>query len=342
MTEALPIQRNVSLRALNTFGIESSARALLRVTDGAQLAAVRNDPELSAMPRLILGGGSNILLTDDFPGLVLLIANRGIAITGEDAQASYVRAAAGENWHEFVRWTLQQGLAGLENLSLIPGSVGAAPVQNIGAYGAEVKDHLHSLTAFDFQTGKLRSFTKAECELSYRDSIFKQALRDRMVILDVTFALPKNWQPNTAYADVARELATRSIATPSAHDISNAVIAIRQRKLPDPAVQGNAGSFFKNPVVSNAQKQALAERFPQLVSYPQADGSHKLAAGWLVDQAGWKGKTRGAAGVCATQALVLVNRGGASGNEIARLAASIQDDVEARFGVHLEPEPLIL
>ncbi|MEA5098704.1 MAG: UDP-N-acetylmuramate dehydrogenase [Burkholderiaceae bacterium] len=342
MNTPLVIERNVSLRNLNTFGIDAKASALLHVTNAVQLAAVRNDPELSAMPRLVLGGGSNILLTGDFAGLVLQMETRGIAVTGDDEDATYVRAAAGENWHQFVLWTLNQGLAGLENLALIPGCVGAAPVQNIGAYGAEVKDTLHSLTAFDFDTGNVRMFMNADCAFNYRDSIFKRTFRNRMVILDVTFALPKRWQPNATYADLAQELAARGIASPSAHDISEAVIAVRTRKLPDPTVFGNAGSFFKNPIVSAKQLKNLAARFPQLVSYPQADGSHKLAAGWLVDQAGWKGKTSGAAGVSETQALVLVNRGGASGQDIAQLAQAIQTDVATKFGVKLEPEPLIL
>ena len=342
MNSAIPILHNVSLRELNTFGIEAKASALLRVTDVAQLAAVRNDPELSALPRLLLGGGSNILLTGDFAGLVLQMANRGIAVTGEDANATYVRAAAGENWHEFVLWALEHGFPGLENLSLIPGNVGAAPVQNIGAYGVEIKELLHSLTAFDFKTGGIRTFMNADCGFDYRDSVFKHALRNRAAILDVTFALPKRWQPNTAYADVSQELAARNIAQPTARDISDAVIAVRTRKLPDPAVLGNAGSFFKNPVVSAAQKEALTAHFPQLVSYLQHDGNHKLAAGWLVDQAGWKGKISGAAGVSETQALVLINRGGASGQDIAQLAQAIVADVATKFGITLEPEPLIL
>ncbi|MBS1187356.1 MAG: murB [Burkholderiaceae bacterium] len=342
MKAPLTIERDVSLRELNTFGIDVRTRALLRVTDAAQLAAVRNEAELAALPRLVLGGGSNVLLTGDFDGLVLLMANRGIEITGEDEQAVYVRAAAGENWHEFVLWTLNKELAGLENLALIPGSVGAAPVQNIGAYGAEVRDCLHSLTLFDFETGSIRRFTSAECTFGYRDSVFKRQLKNRAVILDVTFALPKRWQPNTGYSDVATELAARGIATPTPRQLCDAIVAIRQRKLPDPARLGNAGSFFKNPVVSAAQKQALAARFPQLVSYQQQDGSHKLAAGWLVDQAGWKGKVEGRAGVSETQALVLVNRGGANGKEIAQLAQAIAADVQAKFGVALEAEPLIL
>ncbi len=342
MTDAFPILHDVSLREHNSFGIDAKASTYLRVTSAEQLAVVRGDAALMTLPRLVLGGGSNIVLTRDFPGLVLHMATQGISVVGEDADATYVRAAAGENWNRLVLWTLEQNLGGLENLSLIPGSVGAAPVQNIGAYGAELKDSLHSLTLFDFQTGQTQTLLNADCGFDYRDSIFKHALRDSAVILDITLALSKRWQPNTSYADVAQELGSRGISTPTAQDISDAVIAIRTRKLPDPAMIGNAGSFFKNPVVSAAEKNALVSRYPQLVGYEQADGGYKLAAGWLVDQCGWKGKTSGAAGVSATQALVLINRGGASGQDIALLAEAIQADVEARFGVKLETEPVFV
>lgn len=342
MTQSLPVQHHYSLRHLNTFGVAASAQAYLPVTDPAQLEQVRQDAMLAALPRLVLGGGSNILLTRDFPGLVLHMGIKGIEIIGEDETATYVRAAAGENWHQFVLWTLEHGLGGLENLSLIPGSVGAAPIQNIGAYGIEIKDRFHALTLFDFATGEQRVLDKAACRFAYRDSVFKHELRDRAVVLDVTFALPKQWQPNVRYADVAQELAARSITQPTAQDISAAVIAIRTRKLPDPAVIGNAGSFFKNPVVTPAQRDSLLQRYPQMVNYAQPDGSVKLAAGWLIDQCGWKGRTAGAAGVYENQALVLVNRGGASGADIAQLAAAIQADVAQRFDVQLEPEPIFL
>lgn len=342
MTQSLPVQHHYSLRQLNTFGVAASAQAYLPVTDAAQLEQVRQDATLATLPRLVLGGGSNILLTRDFPGLVLHMGIKGIEIVGEDETATYVRAAAGENWHQFVLWTLEHGLGGLENLSLIPGSVGAAPIQNIGAYGIEIKDRFHALTLFDFATGEQRVLDKAACRFAYRDSVFKHELRDRAVVLDVTFALPKQWQPNVRYADVAQELAARSISEPTPQDISTAVIAIRTRKLPDPAVIGNAGSFFKNPVVTPAQRDSLLQRYPQMVNYAQPDGSVKLAAGWLIDQCGWKGRTAGAAGVYENQALVLVNRGGASGADIAQLAAAIQADVAQRFDVQLEPEPIFL
>ena len=342
MAHTLPIQYDFSLRKHNTFGVEASAHAYLPITSTDMLVAVKSDAALAVLPRLVLGGGSNILLTRDFPGLVLHMETRGMAIVGEDDDATYVRAAAGENWHQFVLWTLAQGLGGLENLSLIPGSVGAAPIQNIGAYGIEIKDRLHALTLFDFETGEQVTLDKDACMFGYRDSVFKHRLRDRAVVLDVTFALPKKWQPDLRYADVTQELAARGIGEPTAQDISAAVIAIRSRKLPDPAVIGNAGSFFKNPVVTTMQRDALLARYPQLVNYAQPDGSVKLAAGWLIDQCGWKGKTAGAAGVYEKQALVLVNRGGASGSEIAQLAHPIQADVSKRFDVLLEPEPIFL
>jgi UDP-N-acetylmuramate dehydrogenase len=342
MATVLPVQYDFSLQRFNTFGIDAKAKAYLPVMSADMLMHVKNDPFLARLPRLVLGGGSNLLLTADFPGLVLHMQMTGVQVVSEDDGAVYVKAAAGENWHGFVQWTLQQGLGGLENLSLIPGNVGAAPIQNIGAYGVELKDRFHSLTAFDFDSGETLTLDNAGCRFGYRDSVFKHELRESAAILDVTFALPKAWQPNTQYADVAKELDARGIGAPTPVQISEAVTAIRTRKLPDPAVIGNAGSFFKNPIVSKEQRDALLERYPHLVSYPQADGSHKLAAGWLIDQSGWKGKSRGAAGVYEKQALVLVNRGGATGREIADLATAIQEDVLARFGVRLEPEPVFI
>ncbi len=342
MATSPDIRHGQSLRELNTFGIDAIASAYLRVSGVDALRRVRADAMLSAMPRLVLGGGSNLLLTGDFNGLVLHMANHGVAITGEDDNSVFVTAQAGENWHGFVRWTLEHGLPGLENLSLIPGSVGASPIQNIGAYGSELAEHFHSLTAFDFSTGEVFTLAKADCAFGYRDSVFKHALRDRAVILEVTFALPKRWQPNLRYAELAAEIAARGIAQPTANDISEAVIAIRTRKLPDPAKLGNAGSFFKNPVVSATQRDALLAQHPALVSYPQADGSYKLAAGWLIDQCGWKGKSLGAAGVHEKQALVLVNRGGASGEDILRLADAIRADVLEKYGVAIEPEPVLV
>lgn len=342
MEPALTLLHDVSLRALNTFGIDAHARTLVSVNTVSDLEAIAADSQLSVLPRLILGGGSNLLLTKDVAGLVLHMVNTGRRVVGESERRVIVRAQAGENWHDFVQWTLAQGLPGLENLSLIPGSVGAAPIQNIGAYGSELADFFHSLTLFDFVTRETRVLICDDCHFGYRDSIFKHALRDRAVIIDVSFALPRRWQPNLRYAELAAELAARNVSAPTAQDIADAVIAIRRRKLPDPAQIGNAGSFFKNPVVSAEQHAQLLEKYPQLVSYPQLDGSIKLAAGWMIDQCGWKGRSLGAAGVHERQALVLVNRGDATGQEIMALAEMISDDVQARFGISLETEPVIV
>ncbi len=341
-THSPNLRHDYPLRELNTFGIDASAKAYAQIRSVADLQAVRADPVLSAMPRLVLGGGSNLLLTGDFDGLVLHMTGTGITIDGEDAQYRYVTALAGENWHGFVQWTLANGCPGLENLSLIPGTVGASPIQNIGAYGSELAEYVDSLTAFDFATGDTFTLDAAGCQFAYRDSVFKHELKDRAVICSVRFRLPRQWQPNLRYAELASEISAQGIAQPTPQQVSAAVIAIRRRKLPDPAQIGNAGSFFKNPVVSAAKRDALLAQHPALVSYPQADGSYKLAAGWLIDQCGWKGKSLGAAGVHDRQALVLVNRGGATGAEVLALALKIVGDVQQRFDVILEPEPVVV
>lgn len=341
-TANLTVQTAFSMRALNTLGIEAMAHAYLPINSVADLQLVRSNPVLSQLPRLILGGGSNVVLTRDFPGLVLHIRNQGIQVVGEDADTVTIRAAAGENWHRLVEWTLAQGLGGLENLSLIPGNVGAAPIQNIGAYGVEMQDRFHALTAFDFMTGEMLTLRREDCAFGYRDSIFKHALRDRAIVIDVTFSLPKRWQADVRYGDITDELAVRGIVKPDPRDISNAVIAIRTRKLPDPAVIGNAGSFFKNPIIPAAQRDALLAQHPALVSYQQTDGGFKLAAGWLIDQCGWKGRALGRVAMYQKQALVLVNLGGASGQDVVRLSEAVQADVMARFGVVLEPEPIFV
>ncbi len=342
MSSQLDIRHGHSLRALNTFGIDVKAASYLRVSCIEDLQAVRDDPHLSKLRRLVLGGGSNLLLTRDFDGLVLHMSNSGMQVSSEDESSVRVTVQAGENWHGFVQWTLAHDLPGLENLSLIPGSVGASPIQNIGAYGAELSEYFHSLKAFDFQTGEILLLSRSDCRFAYRDSIFKHELRDRAVILEVTFALPKRWQPNLRYAELATELQARGVSEPTAKDISDAVIAIRRSKLPDPAKIGNAGSFFKNPIVSREQYDQLFSKYPQLVSYPQEDGSVKLAAGWLIDQCGWKGRSMGKAGVHDRQALVLVNLGGSTGLQLLELASRIQADVRARFDVSLEPEPIVI
>jgi UDP-N-acetylmuramate dehydrogenase len=335
-----PLQENASLKPYNTFGLEARARFLAKVGDADDLAAMLADARVAGLPRLVIGGGSNLLLTRDFPGLVLLMVNRGIELIAEDEHAYQVRAAAGENWHGFVLHTLERGWFGLENLSLIPGTVGAAPIQNIGAYGVELESVFHSLEAWEIESGKTVRFDREDCRFGYRDSIFKHGARDRYIILSVTFRLPKNAPVHAGYADVKTELAARGIAAPTPRDISDAVIAIRTRKLPDPAVLGNAGSFFKNPLVSEEKLEALKVFYPGLVSYAQGKGMHKLAAGWLIEHAGWKGRVVGNAAVYDKQALVLVNRGNASGEEIATLARAIQADIRTRYAVELEPEPV--
>jgi UDP-N-acetylmuramate dehydrogenase len=331
-----------SLQHLNTFGIAARARHLVDIASVAQLAAVMADPALAALPRLVLGGGSNLLFTRDFDGLVLRMANTGKEIAGSAHGCTLVRAAAGENWHGFVQWTLQQGLGGMENLALIPGTVGASPIQNIGAYGAEIKDTFHCLTAYDMATGATRVMTAQDCRFGYRDSIFKHPDGAGLIIVDVTFALPQAWQPNTRYAELANALVEAGFGDPTPQQVSDTVVAIRRRKLPDPAVIGNAGSFFKNPVVTADACASLLEQFPQLVHHRQPDGTEKLAAGWLIDQCGWKGRNLGAAGVYPKQALVLVNNGGATGAEVVALAAAIRADVMARYGVILEAEPVFI
>jgi UDP-N-acetylmuramate dehydrogenase len=331
----------IDLGPFNTLALPARAARYLRITEVAQLA----DPTLTDGRRFILGGGSNLVLTGDFDGLVLHMAIPGKRLLQEDAEAWYIEAGAGENWHDFVQWTLAHGWPGLENLSLIPGTVGAAPIQNIGAYGLEVCEYFHSLQAWDFVRGELISFEHADCRFGYRDSLFKQQgwhLSGQVAIVSVVFRLPKQWLANIRYADVAQELAAQEIATPTAADVAAAIIAIRQRKLPNPAVTPNAGSFFHNPVVDAPTAARLADQHPGLPRYPQPDGRVKLAAGWLIEQAGWKGKALGPAGMYEKQALVLVNHGGATGADVRRTMAAVQAAVREKFAVELNPEPIFL
>jgi UDP-N-acetylmuramate dehydrogenase len=335
------------LASLNTFRIPARARHYLRVLGAEQLEAVRTYPKLKGLPRLVLGGGSNMLFTRDFDGIVLHMAGLGKEVLGkvelkDGDGAVLVRAQAGENWHAFVEWTLAQGLGGLENLSLIPGTVGAAPIQNVGAYGTETRDVFHSLTAYDMDSGEIRTLDAAACRFGYRDSIFKHPEGRALVVLDVSFALPAAWTPNLRYAELANAIEAAGLTAPTPQQVGRTVEAIRRRKLPDPADIGNAGSFFKNPVVSGEQCEQLLGEYPALVHHRQPDGSEKLAAGWLIDQCGWKGRSLGAAGVYPKQALVLVNLGGAQGEDVVRLARAIQADVKARYGVELEPEPVFI
>jgi UDP-N-acetylmuramate dehydrogenase len=339
---AFPFQQDFPLDSLNTFGVPGRARRYAEIQSPGQLVQLVRSGELNGDRVIVLGGGSNVLITGYLDATVLRVCIRGRELIGSDDDHHFVRAGAGENWHDFVRWTLEMGWPGLENLSLIPGTVGAAPVQNIGAYGLEVYERFMVLEAVDLKSGAVISFGFDDCHFGYRDSIFKQEAAGRFVITSVTFQLPKRWTPLTRYLDVSRELAARGIIDPTPLQISDAVIAIRQHKLPDPDVLGNAGSFFKNPVVSQRQFAGLQSLYPTIPSFRQLDGSVKLAAGWLIEEAGWKGRTAGPAGVSEQHALVLVNRGGADGQDILSLAEAIRKDVAERFGVSLEMEPIRL
>ena len=348
------LEKNAPLQPHNTFGIAARAQAMVRVRSEADLRAVLADPALRALPRQVLGGGSNIVLTGDVKALVLKMEVPGLRLALETDKHWVIEAGAGVVWHELVAWTLDQGYPGLENMALIPGTVGASPVQNIGAYGVELQDRFDSLDAMDMFTGELFSLNAAQCGFSYRDSVFKHAptgpgglgLAGRAIILRVRFALPKRWKPELGYLDLERKMAETGIHSPDARQIFDWVVAIRRAKLPDPAVIGNAGSFFKNPTVTPEQCADIIARDPKVVHYPMPDGSIKLAAGWLIDACGWKGKTVGHAGVYDKQALVLVNRGTAehpcTGGEVMTLAKAIQTSVYERFGIRLEPEPVVI
>ena len=342
----LDVQARASLRAFNTFGLPAVARTLVRIKSEADVRRVVDHAEFGVARKFVLGGGSNVVLTHDLEEVVLKIEIPGLRLVEETPRAWVVEAGAGENWHAVVAWTLQQGFPGLENLALIPGSTGAAPVQNIGAYGVELKDRFHSLDAVDLVTGRSVTLGPQDCRFGYRDSVFKHTsfggLAGKSVITRVRFRLPKPWQPVLGYLDLERKMAETGNSAPDAQTVFDWVCAIRRAKLPDPAVIGNAGSFFKNPVVSEEQCRDIIGRDPEIVHYPMPDGTVKLAAGWLIDACGWKGKTVGRAGVYEKQALVLVNRGGASGAEVVTLARAIQESVYGRFGIRLEPEPIIV
>ena len=338
----LQIESRASLRAFNTFGLPALAQTLVHLKSDADVRRVVDHPAYGRGAKFILGGGSNVVLTRDVSAIVLKVEVMGKRLVRETPAGWVVEAGAGENWHDFVAWTLDRGMPGLENLALIPGTVGAAPVQNIGAYGVELKDRFESLDAVDLVTGRTVTLDAQACRFGYRDSLFKQALAGKSVITRVRFALPRAWQPVLGYLELERKVAETGIANPDARTIFDWICTIRRAKLPDPAVIGNAGSFFKNPVVSAEQCRDIIGRDPEIVHYPLPDGTVKLAAGWLIDACGWKGKTVGRAGVYERQALVLVNLGGAHGSEVVTLARAIQESVYGRFGIRLEPEPVIV
>lgn len=354
------VENNASLQPYNTFGIVARAQTLVRVRSSDDVHALRAHPQLGTQPWFVLGGGSNVVLTGDVKPVVLKMEIKGRRLVQETEHAWIVEAGAGEPWHDTVAWTLAQGWPGLENLALIPGTVGAAPVQNIGAYGVELQDRFDSLDAIDLATGQSFTLNAVQCAFGYRDSVFKHApapgsavgdvprgmgLAGRAVITQVRFRLPKPWKPELGYAELERRAAEADVP-PSPQQIFDWVCAIRRAKLPDPAVLGNAGSFFKNPTVTPEQCADIIARDPKIVHYPMPDGSIKLAAGWLIDACGWKGKTVGKAAVYEKQALVLVNQGrgetSVTGGEVMTLAKAIQTSVYERFGIRLEPEPVVV
>ncbi|HZV91663.1 MAG TPA: UDP-N-acetylmuramate dehydrogenase [Caldimonas sp.] len=360
----------MSLKPYNTFGLPAVAGTLVRIASDADVRRVVDDPVLGRAPKFILGGGSNIILTRDMPQIVLKVEVEGMRVVEERADAWIVEAGAGESWSELVEFTLDAGCPGLENLALIPGTVGAGPVQNIGAYGVELKDRFESLDAVDLVTGRSVTLGPGICAFGYRDSVFKQvpaeglppgagvsaagsgapsaddgarhSLAGRCVITRVRFRLPRPWQPVLGYLELQRKMAETGVAAPAPRLIHDWIVGIRRAKLPDPAAIGNAGSFFKNPVVTPEQCRDIIGRDPEIVHYPMPDGSVKLAAAWMIDACVWKGKSVGQAGVYEKQALVLVNRGAAIGSEVMTLARAIQESVYGRFGIRLEPEPVVV
>lgn len=335
------LSENVNIQPFNTFGISVNALRFACFTSVEVLEKLLREKP-AAMPFIILGGGSNVLFTKDFDGLILKNDMPGFEIVRKEGDDVYVKAGAGENWHSFVIRTINLNLGGLENLSLIPGNVGASPMQNIGAYGREVKDVFHELEAYHIASGEVHTFDNAACKFGYRESVFKNEVKGQYVILNVTYKLSKKHELNTSYGVIEQQLAEMGIYHPTIKDVSNAVIAIRSSKLPNPAEIGNAGSFFKNPVVDKATLARIASHYSTVPHYAAPNDQVKLAAGWLIEQAGWKGKTFNHFGVHKKQALVLVNYGGATGTEIYDLSEKIIQDVSAKFGVLLEREVNIL
>jgi len=333
----MEILSDFSLKKHNTFGIEANARKFVAVhtIDELKWVLEQNPTE----KKFILGGGSNMLLTQDIDALVIHVDLKGIQILKENDDFVEVQAMAGENWHEFVLFTIGQNFGGLENMSLIPGNVGTTPIQNIGAYGTEIKDTFVSCEAMDIKAQQIRTFTKAECRFGYRESIFKQEEKDKYIITSVVFKLTKrNHKINTSYGDIAGELTKNNIMTPTLKDVSNAVIAIRQSKLPDPKELGNSGSFFKNPIVLKSDFESIHSKFPEMKFYEVSETEVKVPAGWLIEQAGFKGKRFGDAGIHKNQALVLVNYGNATGEEILNISKEIQKTIFDKFGIAIEAE----
>ena len=361
----MQIQENFSLKNHNTFGLEVGCRYFVALKSVDQYALILSEPRFKGLPRLVLGGGSNLLLTRDFEGLVIsveldeaprvvdgnfrpeegkLSAIQAKAGTTGNPETLLLETSAGQNWHELVLFCVEKGWGGIENLSLIPGKVGAAPIQNIGAYGAELKDVFHSLDAMNLETGLIQTFTAKDCRFGYRESIFKKELKGKFLVVRVRLLLSTKPVLNTTYGPLDAEIASTGKArnTWTIKEVSEAVIKIRQTKLPDPKEIGNSGSFFKNPEISAGEFEKLKEQFPGVVFYPLEGGRYKIPAGWLIEQAGWKGKTFGNYGVHKNQALVLVNYGGAKGSDIFELSEKIQQSVKLKYGIELEREVNVL
>ena len=334
----MDIIKNKSLKSYNTFGIDCNSSFFTRINTLKDLEELYQQPLFKNQKKLILGGGSNILFTSNFEGLVIKNEIKGIEIIKETKDVVEVQIGAGVNWHEFVIYAVNNKWGGVENMSLIPGNCGTAPMQNIGAYGVEIKDTFISLNAYEIETGETVSFDRKKCDFGYRESVFKNDLKDQYIILDITLRLQKKPKLNTKYGDINNTLIKNNISKPTIKDVSNAVIEIRTSKLPNPKEIGNAGSFFKNPIIQQDQFKELKTKFPEIVSYPVNENQVKLAAGWLIEKAGWKGKDFGNFGVHKKQSLVLVNYNNASGKEIFDLSQDILEDVYQKFQVKLERE----
>jgi UDP-N-acetylmuramate dehydrogenase len=339
----MQIIENLSLKNYNTFGIDTKTRYFTEFSCQKEIPALLNHIDSLKLSYMILSGGSNFLFTQDFPGLIVHVNLKGITKLSESGDFVLVKAMAGEDWEGFVKYCLKNNWGGIENLTLIPGKVGTSPMQNIGAYGVELKDVFHELEALKVSTGEIHTFKKSDCRFGYRNSFFKQEGKGQFIILSVTFRLTqKNHIINTRYGTINYELEQRKIENPDIHDIAGIVRSVRTSKLPDPEVLGNAGSFFKNPVIPFEQYEELKKKYPEIIAYPDKSGYMKVAAGWLIENAGWKGHRVGDAGVHKQQALVLVNHGKASGREILQLSENIRKSVADRFQITLEPEVNIL
>ena len=331
------IQHNISLKKYNTFGIEAKAKEFVAVHSVSELKTILQENKSNT--KFILGGGSNMLLTKDIDALVIHIDLKGKKILKANDDFVWVESMAGENWHEFVLWTIDQNIGGLENMSLIPGNVGTTPVQNIGAYGTEIKDTFVSCEAINIATQEMKTFSKEECHFGYRESIFKHAVKNQFIITSVVFKLTKrNHKINTSYGDITKELEKQNVISPTLKDVSNAVIAIRHSKLPDPKELGNSGSFFKNPIITKTEFEKIHVLHPEMPHYIVSETEVKVPAGWLIEKAGFKGKRFGDAGIHKNQALVLVNYGHATGEEILNVSKDIQAKILKEFGIAIEAE----